>query len=95
MQSQIQRPDRLEKLILIMAIAMYWAVSCGLAEDAASPPNPASKKRPLPLLAVQTRLAVLQKELRLGRQASKALGMVEFMRDGKPTALPPFNFRKV
>ena len=43
MQSQIQRPDRLEKLIPVMAIAMYWAVSCGLAEDAASPPNPASK----------------------------------------------------
>ena len=48
MQSQIQRPDRLEKLILIMAIAMYWAVSCGLAEEAASNPNPASKKTPAP-----------------------------------------------
>ena len=46
MQSQIQRPDLLEKLILIIAIAMYWAVSCGLAEEAASPPNPASKKTP-------------------------------------------------
>jgi hypothetical protein len=46
MQSQIQRPDRLEKLILIMAIAMYWAVSCGLAEEAASKPNPGSKKPP-------------------------------------------------
>ena len=83
MQSQIQRPDRLEKLIPVMAIAMYWAVSCGLAEEAASPPNPTSKKCPLPLLAVQTRLAVLQKILRFGRQASKALGTVEFMRDGK------------
>jgi hypothetical protein len=46
MQSQIQRPDRLEKLILIMAIAMYWAVSCGLQEEAASNPNPSSKKPP-------------------------------------------------
>ena len=48
MQSPIQRPDRLEKLILIMAIAMYWAVSCGLAEEAASNPNPTSKKTPVP-----------------------------------------------
>lgn len=46
MQSQIQRPDRLEKLILIMAIAMYWAVSCGLEEEAASRQNPGSKKPP-------------------------------------------------
>ena len=28
-QSQIQKPERLERLILIMAIAMYWAVSSG------------------------------------------------------------------
>lgn len=30
MESKIQRPDRLEKLILIMTIALHWAVSCGL-----------------------------------------------------------------
>jgi hypothetical protein len=29
-QSKIQKPDRLEKLILIMTIALHWAVSCGL-----------------------------------------------------------------
>jgi Transposase DDE domain len=29
MQSQIQKPDRLERLILVMAIALYWAVSLG------------------------------------------------------------------
>jgi hypothetical protein len=33
MQSQIQRPERLERLILVMAIAMYWAVSCGMADE--------------------------------------------------------------
>lgn len=32
MQSQIERPDRVERLILVMTIAMYWAVSCGAAE---------------------------------------------------------------
>lgn len=29
MQSQIKKPERLERLILIMSIALYWAVSCG------------------------------------------------------------------
>lgn len=29
MQSHIQKPDRLERLILIMSIALYWAISCG------------------------------------------------------------------
>lgn len=28
-QSHIQKPERLERLILIMSIALYWAVSCG------------------------------------------------------------------
>ncbi len=32
MQSHIERPQRVERLILVMAIAMYWAVSCGAAE---------------------------------------------------------------
>jgi hypothetical protein len=33
-QSHIQKPDRLERLILIMSIALYWAVSCGAFEEA-------------------------------------------------------------
>ena len=48
MQSQIEKPDRLEKLILIMAIAMYWAVSCGITEAAGSEPGPRSKKHCAP-----------------------------------------------
>jgi len=32
-QSQIQKPDRLEKLLLVMAIAMCWAVSCGAVDE--------------------------------------------------------------
>ncbi len=32
MQSHIEKSERLERLILVMAIAMYWAVSCGAAE---------------------------------------------------------------
>ena len=34
MQSQIERPERLERLILIMALAMYWAVSAGVFREA-------------------------------------------------------------
>lgn len=30
MQSHIKKPDRLERLILIMSIALYWAISCGM-----------------------------------------------------------------
>lgn len=32
-QSQIKKPDRMERLILVMAIAMYWAVSTGTADE--------------------------------------------------------------
>ncbi len=33
MKSQIQKPERLERLILVMSMAMYWAVSCGAAQE--------------------------------------------------------------
>lgn len=32
-QSQIKKPDRMERLILVMAIAMYWAVSSGAVDE--------------------------------------------------------------
>ena len=32
MRGFYEKPERLERLILVMAIAMYWAVSCGTAE---------------------------------------------------------------
>lgn len=32
MKSQIKKPERLARLILIMTIAMYWAVSCGATQ---------------------------------------------------------------
>lgn len=32
-QSQIKRPDRLERLVLVLALAMYWAVSTGATEE--------------------------------------------------------------
>lgn len=37
MQSQIKKPDRMERLILIMSMALYWATSCGMfAENQAA-----------------------------------------------------------
>jgi hypothetical protein len=30
MQSHIKKPDYLERLILIMSIVLYWAISCGM-----------------------------------------------------------------
>lgn len=41
--SKIQYPDRLSKLILVMALALHWAVSTGMW-DAQHNPTPAEKK---------------------------------------------------
>lgn len=41
--SQIRHPDRLARLLLIMALALHWAVSSGMWEAAHQPP-PAEKK---------------------------------------------------
>ena len=42
-QTQIQYPDRIGRLILVMALALYWAVSTGMW-DAENNPTPAEKK---------------------------------------------------
>lgn len=41
-QTQIHYPDRVGRLILVMALALYWAVSTGMW-DAAENPSPAEK----------------------------------------------------
>ena len=41
--SQIRHPDRLARLLLVMALALHWAVSTGMWE-AAHQPLPAEKK---------------------------------------------------
>jgi len=45
-QTQIQYPDRIARLILVMALALYWAVSTGMW-DAENNPTPAEKKPPI------------------------------------------------
>lgn len=42
-QTQIHYPDRVARLILVMALALYWAVSTGMWDDAENP-LPAEKK---------------------------------------------------
>lgn len=44
-QTQIHYPDRVGRLILVMALALYWAVSTGMW-DAAENPVPGEKKQP-------------------------------------------------
>jgi hypothetical protein len=41
--SQLRHPDRLARLILVMALALHWAVSTGMWETARRP-LPAEKK---------------------------------------------------
>ena len=43
--SQLQRTDRMDRLILVMTLALYWAVSTGMWA-AANAALPAEKKRP-------------------------------------------------
>lgn len=45
--TQLQYPDRVERLILVMAVALYWAVSTGMW-DARANPSTAEKKTPKP-----------------------------------------------
>jgi hypothetical protein len=44
-QTHIQYPDRLARLILVMSLALYWAVSTGMW-DHLDNPIPAEKKDP-------------------------------------------------
>jgi hypothetical protein len=41
--SQLEHADRLERLILIMSLAMYWCVRVG-RDDALNSPTPLEKK---------------------------------------------------
>ena len=42
-QTHLRYPDRLARLILVMSLALYWAVSTGLW-DQVNNPTPAEKK---------------------------------------------------
>ena len=42
-ESQIQRTDRLDRLVMVLSLALYWAVSTGMW-DASENKTPAEKK---------------------------------------------------
>ena len=50
--SQLQHADRLARLVLIMALAMYWCVRVGRAEALASPTPLEKKSRPNTTLSI-------------------------------------------
>jgi hypothetical protein len=57
-QTHIQYPDRLARLILIMSLALYWAVSTGMW-DQVNNPTPAEKKTGPSACKARTRKALL------------------------------------
>jgi len=64
--SQIERTDRLDRLVLVLSLALYWAVSSGMW-DAMQNKTPAKKRRTRaaqkrcaqPDLLVQARLVMI------------------------------------
>jgi hypothetical protein len=56
-ETQLQVPERLDRLILVMALAMYGCVRCG-RDDAFQAPTPTEKKpgnRPIPTIGAFAR----------------------------------------
>ena len=50
-ETQLQYADRIERLVLIMALALYWATSCGMWDELNNPlpyEKKGRKKRPVP-----------------------------------------------
>ena len=74
MKSQIQKPERLERLILVMSMAMHWAISCGAAQQHKEIRR--IEKKPaqatdIPVFPVQTGLALLVPLFRRVRKIPK------------------------
>jgi len=53
-KTQLKHVDRIERLILVLTVALYWAVSTGMAEEQQSPP-PSKKNGPKFNILVQGR----------------------------------------
>ena len=88
--TQIQCPDRLGRLILVMSLALYWAVSTGMW-DAAENPTPNEKKdrasaqkaRQKQALLVHTRTPHSCQTYAPSLAAAKALGLPAKLMDGE------------
>jgi len=92
--TQIHYPDRLGRLILVMSLALYWAVSTGMW-DAAENPTPSAKKigastqkaRQKQALLVHPRTARSCQAHTPSPAAAKALGVPAKLMDGEPVRL--------
>ena len=91
--TQIQYPDRLGRLILVMSLALHWAVSTGMW-DAAENPTPAEKKieaaaqktRQKQAVLVHARTARSCQTYASSPAATKALGVPAKLMDGERIA---------
>ena len=93
--TKLHYPDRVERLILFMAVALYWAVSTGMW-DAHTNPTPAKKRparqaeesRPIPDLLLQTRPPRNSPMPAHRNQSPRTLADLDKLRDGKvPSSL--------
>lgn len=76
-QSQIKKPDRLARLILVLALAMYWAVSTGVTEEkyvAQRGEKRGFKKPDAPYVPSSKQAFVPSAELSLATQKSPSSG---------------------
>jgi len=92
-ETQIQYPDRLGRLILVMSLVLYWAVSTGMW-DAAENPTPSEKKigaaakkaRQKQALLVHPRTAQSCQTHTPSSAAAKTLGVPAKLMDGESPA---------
>ena len=81
-QSQLQTPDRLSRLLLVMSLALYFAVSTGQWDAVANPTvtkknaTPSAKEpEPRPLVLVRQRAAAHRQDGDVRIAAASALGI--------------------
>ncbi len=89
-QSQIKKPDRLARLVLVLAIAMYWPCTGPSQQEPqknSTSRNAAkkgdSKDPAVPMLALQSRTPQHPKVSRWLRQNTQALGGLDKLKGGK------------
>ena len=96
--TQIQYPDRLGRLILVMSLALYWAVSTGMWDTAENPTlnekktgAAAQKARQEQAVLVYPRPPHRCQTYAPSPAAAKALGLPAKLIDGKRELSMPYN----
>jgi hypothetical protein len=95
-QSQLQTPDRLSRLLLVMSLALYFAVSTGHWDAATNPtidekkPSPSTQKpEPRPVVLVYPRPATHRPDAHVRTAATTALGFRMKLMGAQVDARPP------